>query len=118
MVTVPLKTIEILTMLGINEILARDGICDDMMTNPKGIGHLNFENVEGIQLAFSGYSKRTTAARRFTVTRVQQKLLTSLMYWFKYKRRLKEPTEFSNTHNEVALRAEIETAHKREFCRK
>ena len=103
--TVPLTTIEILAVLGINEFLARDRICDDMMIDPEGIGHLNVEDAEGIQSACSEYSKRTTAARRFTVTRVQKKLLTSWMYWAKDKRRLEEPTEFSNTHNEVMLRA-------------
>ena len=104
MATVPLKTIEILTMLGINKVLAREIIYDDIMTDPKGIGHLNVKDLEGIQSACSGYAKRNPAARRFTVTRVQKKRLISLMYWVKDKRRLKEPTEFSNTHNEVTLR--------------
>ena len=45
MATVPLTTIKTLTILGINEVLARDGICDDMMTEPKVIGHLNVEDV-------------------------------------------------------------------------
>ena len=73
MATVPLTTIKTLTILGINEVLARDGICDDMMTEPKVIGHLNVEDVEGIQSACSGYANRTPAARIKTVTRVQQK---------------------------------------------
>ena len=70
MATVPLTTIEILTILGINEVLARDGICDDMMKDPKGIVHLNVKYVEGIKSACSGYAKRYLAARGFTVTRV------------------------------------------------
>ena len=40
------------------------------------------------------------------------------MYWVKDKRRLEEPTEFSNTHNEFTLREEIEASHKRELCKK
>ena len=92
MVTVISTTINILTMLGINEVLARDVICDDMMTDPEVIGHLNAEDSDSIKSACSGYAKRTPAARIFTVTRVQQKLLTSLMYWVKEKRRLEEPT--------------------------
>ena len=40
------------------------------------------------------------------------------MYWVKYKGRPKEPTEFSNTHNEVTLRSEIKAAHEIELCRK
>ena len=99
MATVTLTTIDILKILGINEIIARERICNDMMTDPEGIVHLNVEDAEGIQSACSGYDKRNKAARRFTITQVQQKRLTSLMYWVKDKRRLKEPTEFSNTHN-------------------
>ena len=40
------------------------------------------------------------------------------MYWVKDKRRLEEPIEFSNTHNEVevTLRAEIEAVHERVLC--
>ena len=40
------------------------------------------------------------------------------MYWVKDRCRLEETTEFSNKHNEVTLRAEIEAAHGRELCRK
>ena len=70
MATVQLKTIEILTILGINEVLARDGICDDTMKDPEVIGYLNVKYIEGIKSACSGYAKRYPAARRFTVTRV------------------------------------------------
>ena len=55
-------------MLGINEVLARDVICDYMMTDTKGIGHLNAEDAEYIQSACSGYAKRNPVARRFMVT--------------------------------------------------
>ena len=68
MAIVPLTTINILTMLGINKVLLRNGICDDTMTDPEGIGHLNVEDEEGIQLACSEYAKRDLAAIRFTVT--------------------------------------------------
>ena len=114
MATVPLKTINILTMLVINKVIAREVICDDMMTDTKGIGHLNVKYSEGIQLDFSGYAKGTPEARRSTVTRVQQKRLISLMYWVKDKHRLKEPTEFYNIHNGVTLRSEIKASHKKE----
>ena len=115
MATVPLTTIEILTMLGFNKVLARDVICNDMMIDPNGIGHFNVEYAEGIQSACSAYTKRTPATRIFTVTRVQQKRLISLMYWVKDKCRIEEPPEFYKTHNEVTLRSEIESAHKREL---
>ena len=80
MATVSLTTIYILTMLGINKVLARDGICDDMMTDPKRIGHLNLKDTEVIKSACSGYAKRNLAARRFTVNRVHQKRLTLLIF--------------------------------------
>jgi len=118
MATTTLTTIEILTMIGIGQENTQEGIREDMMTEPEGIGHLIDEDAEGIQAACSGYAKRTPAARRFVVTRVQQKRLISLMYWAKDKRRLDEPIEFANTYNEGTLRAEIEAAHERETCRK
>ena len=68
MATVPLTTIDILTMLGFNKVLARDVICNDMMIDPDGIGHFNVEYAEGIQLACSEYAKRTTDTLRFMVT--------------------------------------------------
>ena len=71
MATVPLTTIEILMMLGISKILVRDVICDDMMTNPKGISHLNVVDAEVIQLACSGYANRNPAERILTVTQVK-----------------------------------------------
>ena len=44
-----MTTIEILTMLGINEVLERDGICDDTMIDLKGFGNPNVKDAEGIQ---------------------------------------------------------------------
>ena len=52
-----------------------------MLTENKGIGHLNDEDEEGIQEAYGGYSKRNLA--NGIVTRIQQKLLVLLMYWVK-----------------------------------
>ena len=68
METFSLTTIEILKMLGINKVLARDETCDELMTYPKGIGKLNVKYSKGIQLVYSGYAKMTPSARRFTVT--------------------------------------------------
>ena len=85
---------------------------------PKENCHLNVKDTEGVQWAYSAYAKRTPSARRFMVTRVQQKRLTSLIYWVKDKCTLEEPAEFSNTHNEVTLRVETEAEHKIELWRK
>ena len=76
MATVPLATIDIFKMLVINKVLARDVIFDDMITDPKGIGHLNIEDKESIKTSCSGYAKRTPSVGRFTVTQVKQKVLT------------------------------------------
>ena len=69
----PIKqtTEKILTMFGINTQGARNFIQEDMLTEPKGIGHLNDEDAERIQAACGGYAKRTLANGRFLVTRVQ-----------------------------------------------
>ena len=116
-VAATLTTIEILGLIGITTAQATNAIRDDMLTEPEGIGHLNDEDAEGIQSACSAYAKRPTATR-FTVTRVQQKRLISLMYWVKDKVRLGEPTEFADTYVEADLRGEIEAAQEREVCRK
>ena len=71
----PIKwtTEDILTMLVINTQGARNGIQEDMLTEPEGIRHLNDEDAEVIQAACGGYSKRNLANGRFVVTRLQQK---------------------------------------------
>ena len=102
-----LTTIEILGLIGITS--ATNAIRDDMLTEPEGIGHLNDEDAKGIQMACSAYAKRPTATR-FTVTRVQKKRLTSLMYWVKYKVRLGKPTEFAGTYAKADLRVKLESA--------
>ena len=61
---------EILTMLGINTQGSRNGIQEDMLTEPEGIIHLNDEDVEGIQAACGGYAKRTLTNVKVLVMRV------------------------------------------------
>ena len=63
-------TDKILTMLGINTQGARNSIQEDMLTEPKGIVHLNDEDAELIQASCGGYANRTLANERFVVTRV------------------------------------------------
>ena len=70
-------------MFGINTQGSRNFIQEDMLTEPKGIGHVNDEDAEVTQGAYGGYSKRTLANGKFVVTKVQQKRLLSLMYWVK-----------------------------------
>ena len=63
-------TDEIIMILGINKQGARNGIQEDMLTETKGIGHLNDEDAEGIQEACGGYSKKTVANGIFVITRI------------------------------------------------
>ena len=64
-------TIQILTWCGIAIAGARNGLQEDMLSQPEGIGHLNDETAKGIQAACHEYSKRPTVGQRFIVNRVQ-----------------------------------------------
>ena len=57
-------------MLGINTQGARNSIQEDMLTEIKGIGHINDEDAEGIQAACGRYAKINIANGRFVVMRV------------------------------------------------
>ena len=54
-----------------------------MLTETKGIGHLNDKFAEEIQVACGEYDNITLASGRFIVTRVQQKRPVLLIYWVK-----------------------------------
>ena len=109
---------EILTMLGIKTKGARNSIQKDMLTEPEGIGHINDEYAEEIQAACEGYAKRTPANGIFVVTRVQQKILVSLMYWFKEQRWLGLNTKIFNDVDEPTLRTIIDEANEQESYKK
>ena len=111
----PIKwtTEEILAVLAINKKGARNGIQEDMLTEPKVIGHLNDEDAEIFQAACIVYAKRTLANRRFIVTRVQQKRLTSLVYWVKDQGWLVNTNEISINVDEPTLRTMIEEFDER-----
>ena len=105
-------------MLGINTQGARNGIQEYMLTEPKVIGNLNDEDAKEIQAACGGYVNSTFTIGILVVTRVQQKRLLTLIYWFKYQRRLGETTKIFNDVDEPTLRTMTEEANKRESCRK
>ena len=104
--------------MSINTKGAINGIQEDMLTEPEGIGHLNDENAEVFQAAFRGYAKRTPANVIFVVTKVQQKILVSLMHWVKYQRRLGETTKIFKNFDETTLSTMIKETNKQESCRK
>ena len=105
------KTDEILTILGINTQEARNGIQEDILMEPEGIGHLNDGDAEGTQVACGGYTKRTVVNVIFIVTRVKQKRLISLMYWVKDQCQLRETRQIFNDVDEPTLRTMIEEAN-------
>ena len=104
-------------MLGINTQGARNGIQEDMLTEPEGIGHLNDEDAEGIQAECGRYAKRTLSNGILLVMRVQQKRLVLLMYWFKYKRQLRKMTDIFNGVDKPTVRKMIKEANERESCK-
>ena len=107
----PLNTIQLLNIIGITNEDATDGIIDDMLTDPEGIGHLIDENAEGIHSACAGYAKRTLANGRFIVNRVQQKRMISLMYWVQDQKRIGEAPNFPGHYTQAMVRAEISASN-------
>ena len=110
-------TIQILTWCGIAIAGARNGLQEDMLSQPEGIGHLNDETAKGIQAACQEYSKRPTVGQRFIVNRVQQKRLIALMCWVKDRVRLNEEASFVSTTTRDEFRNEIAAALEREKMR-
>ena len=64
-----------------------------MIQPPKRIMHLQDEDADNIKSACSGYARHTISNGKFTVSRVRQKRLISLMQWVKEKHRLAEPAK-------------------------
>ena len=80
-----LTTQEVLFLCGIDDSTVVNGLIQDMLSPPEGIKHLQDEDADGIQSACSGYARRTASNGNFTVSRVRQKRLISLMHWVKDK---------------------------------
>ena len=69
---------DLLTWIGLDTDRKRQGVEDDLLS-PNGLEHLKDESEDGIIAACNGYTKRAGNAR-FSITRVQQKIIISLMY--------------------------------------
>ena len=89
-----LTTKKVLVLCGIGDSTVINGLIQDMLYPTEGIRHLQDEDVDGIQSACSGYARRTASNGKFTVRRVKQKRLISLMQWVKDKHRLAEYAKF------------------------
>ena len=91
MATLPpafLTTQEVLVLCGIIDQTVIHGLIEDMLSLPKEIMHLQDEDADGIQSACSGYTRRTILNGNFTVSRVRQRRMISLMHLVKDKHRL------------------------------
>ena len=100
-------------MCGINDSTINNGLIEDVLSSPKGIMHLQDEDADGIQSACSGYARRTISNGKFTVSRVRQKRLISLMHLVNYKNHLAEPAKFPITTTQTQFTETIQSADKR-----
>ena len=107
---------QILTWIGLDTARKRDGVTQDLL-HPNGLVHLNNENEEGIIAACTSYSKRA-AAIRFSLSRVQQKRLISLLYWVQDRYRTREAYSFAAGISEAAFLALLQDAYERHESRK
>ena len=86
MANIPITTI--VQWCGISTTPARNRIIADMMSPPEGLKHLNGETSKEMLGTFRDYARREKEDGKIIFTRVQQRRLTSLMYWVKDKTRL------------------------------
>ena len=88
-----------------------------MLSTPEGIVHLQDEDADGIQSACSGYARRTISNGKFTVSRVRQKRLISLMHLVNYKNHLAEPAKFPIGTTQLQFTEAIQVANEHNQCR-
>jgi hypothetical protein len=109
---------QLLTWVGIDTDAKRAAILDDMMADPEGLGHLINESAERIVHACNAFTKRFPANSRFSVTRIQERRLISLMHWAQDKYRCREPYVFPlDTADQASFLMEINEAGMRHIAR-
>ena len=108
--------VDLLTWIGLNTARKCTGVEDDLLS-PNGLVHLKDETADGIIAACNGYTKRQTAAR-FTITRVQQKRIISLMYWVQDRHRTREAFAFDVGTDQAMFLDAISEASERHEARK
>ena len=111
-----LTTKKVLVLCGIDDSTVINGLIQDMLYPPEGIRHLQDEYSDGIQSAYSGYSRNTASNGKFTVSRVRQKRLISLMHLVKDKHRLAEPAKFPLETTQIQFTEAIQAANERKQC--
>ena len=95
-------------MLGMNIQGARNGLQEEMFTEPKVIRHKYDEDAEGIQATYRRYDKRTLRKCKICSHKGTKKPLVLLMYWVKDQRRLEEMTTIFNGVDEPTLSMIVE----------
>ena len=108
---------EVLILCGRDDSTVINGLIQDMLSPPEGIRHLQDEDVDGIQSACSGYARRTASNGKFTVRRVNQKRLISLMQWVKDKHRLAKSAKFPLGTTQIQFTEAIQAANECKQCR-
>ena len=108
--------VQILTWIGLDTVRKRNGVTTDLL-HPDGLVHLNNENAEGIKAACTSYTKFVTNVR-FSLSRVQQKRLISLMYWVQDRYRTRELYSFDAGITEPEFLDLLQDAYERHESRK
>ena len=108
--------VQILTWIGLDTARKRNGVTEDLL-HPDGLVHLNNENAEGIKSACTSYTKFTTNLR-FSLSRVQQKRLISLVYWVQDRYRTREIYSFDAGITEPEFLTLLQDAYERHQSRK
>ena len=109
-------TEQILEWIGLDSSWKRDSVTEDLLYLT-GLVHLKNETCDGIVAACTAYSKLPSAVR-FSVTRVQQKLLISMIYLVQDKYRTREPYDFEPGTTEAEFEALLQDAYERHESRK
>ena len=116
MAPIPIGTI--VQWCGMSTTTARNRIIADMMSPPEGLKHLNGETSEEMLSTFRDYDRRDKEDGKIILTRVQQRILISLMDWEKDKTRLEEEASFPDGTTREEVIYELEEATIRKNCRK
>ena len=108
---------QLLTWIGLDSDVKRDGVTNDMMDEPEGLGHLIHESSQKIVHACSAFTKRFPTDTRFSVTRIQERRLISLMHWTQDKYRCHEEFIFPVGTNRESFLKELDEAGLRHIAR-
>ena len=111
-----LATQEVLVLCGIVDSTVINGLIQDMLSPPEGIKPLQDEDADGIQSTCSGYVRRAASNGKFTLIRVRQKRLISLMHWVKDKHCLAKSAKFPLGTAQIQFTEVIQAANELKQC--